>query len=418
MWDSGRYVASRSIGFPLFELAATPLVSIGEWYLSNLLAMLGGLTVLWCLVSLGRAGRLRHPAAVVVVLGFIPVIVVNSSVTLDYIPGLAVMLWSYKLLLDGRWWLAFSLIGLAAGMRPTSILVAIPTAIYVFRATRSLRVSLQGCGLAGLVALAAYSPMLIFHGVRTSGVEFDARTHLLILGYRSLELFGAIQGPIMAVTLGIVLWRRRVEAWSDLRVGFHFTNIFVWMALFVRFPHEPEYLLPSVPSMVLMLDRFAGIRTFCGIAVILLSYHVVRLELLGGESGRRTLRPRVAAGFTFWDLDDRRFKLATRRAATTYRADRPTILMYGDEWIPSANPAWTYDDRWQMYRQVNGRLYVTPPILDETRLRALRSAGFRLVAWRGHTGAFIGHEEAVENVEMVDRLDDFLGQRLTGRPLQ
>ncbi|MCZ7552245.1 MAG: hypothetical protein M5U05_06610 [Anaerolineales bacterium] len=45
-----QYVRSRSTGFPLFEVTVTPLVNIGQWYLSNLLPLLFGIMIFMALI--------------------------------------------------------------------------------------------------------------------------------------------------------------------------------------------------------------------------------------------------------------------------------------------------------------------------------------------------------------------------------
>ena len=61
IWESHTYTKSRSMGFPLFELAITPLVHLGGWAASNLASVVAGLTFVGAVWALVRLQHLRHP---------------------------------------------------------------------------------------------------------------------------------------------------------------------------------------------------------------------------------------------------------------------------------------------------------------------------------------------------------------------
>jgi hypothetical protein len=155
------------------------------------------------------------------------------------------------------------------------------------------------------------------------------------------------------------------------------------------------------------------------VVAFLLSYHVVSLDLLGGESGRRTLKVSLDRGYTVADVQDRIFKLSVRQAATQFSARQPTLMMFGEPWIPGGNPAWVKDESLPAYRQKDGQVYVSSAIIDEGRLRDLKQKGFRLVVWRGEKWEF---ERATDfpwrdYVEVIDDLSAFFGVPIRGRGL-
>jgi hypothetical protein len=95
MWETGRYVSSRTTGFPLYEILVTPAVYVGGWYLSNALSLIFGLGLIAALLRLASAGEFKHPLLVVVSVAFLPIVVKNASSTMDYIPALAILTWAY-----------------------------------------------------------------------------------------------------------------------------------------------------------------------------------------------------------------------------------------------------------------------------------------------------------------------------------
>ena len=93
--------------------------------------------------------------------------------------------------------------------------------------------------------------------------------------------------------------------------------------------------------------------------------------------------------------------------------------MFGDSWIPVANDAWVRDDEYNMYRQRDGLLFLSPRILDEERLHQLRDSEFRLLVWRGDKWEYLRDKTApwLDNVEVISDLSTFFGGPVRGRAL-
>lgn len=424
IWQSGAYVRSRSTGFPVYELLVTPLVHVGSWYLANLLSLAAGALFLLALFRLWNRGHLRHPLLVVLCTGFLPVFVKNGSSTMDYVCGAAALAWSYALLVEGRLGWAAGLVGLAAGCRPSNGILVLPSALFARMRGRSLAavaLLVLGAVLAGAVA---FSPALLRYGLRNT---LDAQrlveslpwvTRLLVVAYNGSQLYGVLG------TLGILLFagyaavRRGKGALDDGPVlAYHLLNLALFAVIYVRVPYEAEYLFPIVFSVALLMDRLLDRRAFAVLAVVLLSYHVVQVDVRGGTSGARQLRPRLAAGFTVRDVQDRVFKLSLRRAAENCRLDRPTVLMYGFNWIPDPSGRWEFDPALELWRQKDGNLCVSRAILDLDHLRDLNARGFRVVIWRSSVSDYLSGrgEERRPYVEVIDRLEDLVGSPLEGR---
>lgn len=415
----GRYLRSRTTGFPLFEIAVTPLVQLGNWQLSNLLALASGLVLLATLVSLGRAGHYRHPVLVLGTFMFLPVVVKNASVTMDYIPALALLMLAYRALVTGRWTLASVFIGVAAGVRPSSICFAVPAAVYACRRSGDIGVAFRLAGVAAGTGLVAFSPSLA-HGA--FGI---VPTMPWMKGiYNGVRLVGLAQ----AVVLAWVAWHARdsifdvARRWrADALVLFHLLVIVLWLALFVPLPDEPEYLLPAVPSVLWLLDRALSRRRLVTVAAVLLSYHVVSVEVSGTRGGTKAMQVAIRQGFTLADIEDRRFKLALREAATHWNGETPTLLMEQALAITARNPSWVLDPVVNEYRQRDGNLYVSLRYYRDDLVRHLSSRGVRIVALREREWEFHqpGRDTAWPLIDFVSReeLDRLLGRRIVGRPL-
>jgi hypothetical protein len=409
------------LGFPLFELLVTPLVALGRWYLSNAVAVLSGLVVIAAILHLARGGRLRHPAPTVVCAAFLPIVLTSASSTMDYLPALALLVWSYIAAIDRRWTLAAVLIGVACGFRPTSVLFVVPVATYAYLDARRPTVALRVILIALACAALAYSPVLLEYGVRTArtAIALDPSTRALITGYNGLKVFGIVQTLALCAALVPAIREQLRRGTGRSFLVFHLLNIAAWALLFALRGDEPEYLMPAVPSIILLLDGGLSARAFWVVVAVLLSYSVIQFDVLGGESGARTIEPSVRPGLLIQDAQDRIFKLSTREAADAYAPTQRTVLMLGSTWIPTTNEAWVFDAEFGMDRQRDGMLYVSPRITDEARLRELRTAGFRLVVWRGSKWEYLraGMPSWQDHVEVVDDLAGFFGAPVRGRAM-
>jgi hypothetical protein len=419
IWTHGKYVASRGTGYPLFELMCAPLVSLGGWYASNLVVSLFGLATIIGLFKLADSGVMRYPLVSIASIAFLPVILSNSSQTIEFIPALLLIILSYLCLIRNHWFSAAVFTGLSVGFRPNNILFLVPILAYQTAKHDSLARRVATALICFLTALIAFSPVLLTYGFKSPRQEIaPSGIKLALVGfYTFLKLFGIAQFVILCVAAAWIFTRNRKDISTQIRTPdsvLHLSNLVVVFGAFCFFPFKPEYLLNAVPSIVLLLDRIATKRALQFLCAVLLSYNLIQVEVKGGESGERQAEPRLAVGYLVDDVTQRLFMLSTRYAATRWHPATPTVLMLGEGWIPVLNPAWQYDAKTGMYKQKHGNLYLSPRICDEKRLRWLRSHGFRLLVWRDEKWEYsvAGPPNWQEYVEVVDDLDRLFGFRI------
>ena len=418
---TGEYFKSRTTGFPLFELSVTPLVNIGQWYLSNLLPLLFGALIFMALIRLGEKGEFRHPQLSFFSLMFLPVIVKNATSTMDYVPALALLIWAYVLLIERKYTLAGLLIGIACGFRPTSGLFVIPAIIITYLETKKPIQAFFLLLISFICGVIAYFPALLKYGMPNpyaygSIKQLDHQIRILITGYKALKLFGIVQSLAVGVCFATIIRQTKCNKQFTSFFIFHISNILVWILFFLFFPDEPEYLLPMIPSVIFLSDRYLSQRIFFFISILLLSYHIVQVDALGGKPGKRYIEVALKSGFTVRDIQDRIFKLSIREAANKYVSPIKTLLMYGNPEIPAANDLWVV--RNGMNCQRDGNLCVAGQILDEQKLEALHSEGFRLVVWRGEMWQYSRLGTSLPNyVEVIDNLSSFFGTPISGKAI-
>src|SRR5262245_1199952 len=251
IWSTGVYARSRSTGFPLYELAVTPLIAAGGWLASTAFAVAAGLVLFLLFFRLAARGALRHPALTIAAFMFLPVVVKNSKSTMDYMTGLALLVGAYVAWQSDRpFWCAI-LIGIATGVRPSNILFVVPASAGVLVKPSRWRTPLLMIILSVLVGTIAFSPSLV---LGSFGIGLTAPA--LVAAKNAIELFGFAQTPLLVALMLSVLWTaRRAVAHRDDRqfVTFHAVNMAVWIGAFLLLPIQPEYLLPIVISVIMVL---------------------------------------------------------------------------------------------------------------------------------------------------------------------
>jgi hypothetical protein len=303
-------------------------------------------------------------------------------------------------------------------------LFVVPVVVYALVEGWERRRILGLAAVAVVTGAMAYAPALLDGGLLVNpyvSIRIGLAYRILSGGYRFLALFGLAQSAILIPLVGVLLWRQRSALASQCGFfAFHLGNIVLWLALFAVMPDEPEYMMPLVPSVIMLLDRLASRRVFLIMAVTLLSFHFVQFDVLGGQSGMRRIRPSLRPGATIEDIRDRVFKLSLRTAATEHRVSAPTVLMLGASWIPVGNDAWVDYQRgkFRAFKQRNGELYVSDQIRDESVLRDLRSEGFSLLVWNDNKAELVlGSTSWRDYVDVINELDAFFHRPIRGKAL-
>jgi len=413
IWESGMYIRSRTSGFPLYELALAPLVHIGGSVMTNALSFVCGLVAIWAWLRLAAAGVLRRPALTTCMFAFLPIFIKNATSTMDYVPALALLLAAYVAWEQQRWTWCALLIGVACGVRPTSALFIVPAAMAAFVRTKRLPTAAMMVVVAAVVGTAVFWPSLRLGGFGT------VRTVTPLQGARTaLQLFGVLQTPLLAAC-GLFFLDGRLKRTSAFDV-FHVTNIVVYSLAFVAHPGGTEYLLPIVPSVMLLIDRHvsrAGAVVACAIA---LSYHVVSIDVEGTRGGMRSAAVKWTNGFTVRDIDDRRFKLWLKEAVSNWPGTEPVILLEQQMQPFAADGRWTYDPALDVFRSDASLLAVASLNDDPAALGRMRERGFRIIARREREWLYLRPQGAAAHrfVEFVDDLGAVLKTPMRGSPLE
>lgn len=424
IWETGKYSISRSTGFPLHELSTAVLSHYGGWVASNFFSYLCGLSLALFITLLIKEGHFKNPIWVLAGVLFLPQTIINSSSTIDYMPSLALFMAAYYFFYKKKYYLAALMIGISCGFRPSNGAFIVPIMIAQFIEDKNYKLAAQLFFIALVTGIICYSPVLINYGIRspTREVEVPFFQYYLIGGYQALILFGIGQSLVLGGLYFYYFSQLKSAFRESLYLRFHILNIVLWLSFFVFITcSEAEYLFPIIFSVIFLADGSFEKKHFKILVIVLLSYNVISLEMLGGESGKRSIAARLEWGFTIRDMEDRLYKKWYREATTAFHCKKKTLLMYGFIYVKADNDAWEYSDiAHGIIKQKNGNLYLSERILDEAVLKKLQDQGFEIYVWNNRKWEYITLKLDfwTKYVKVVYDLESFLGSKKYGRLMQ
>jgi hypothetical protein len=392
--ETGVYEPSRLPGNPLFEWALALLVPWGGHRASNVFVLLSHAVLVSAFWR--QYGERPNRALWTGTVALTPVLFLNATTTMDYVPGLALALLGYTAACRGRPRASALWLGLSIGVRLSNVLLAIPFALVL--AARAPRRALAEFALScAVVGGAPYLPILWRYGLVMLSLPptpGSAGQIALRMGYNAVGLFG----PIASLGLAVMLSRRaRAIAASlsgaargrDPEVLAELAAIALTVGLFVLHPDETEYLLPALPFAYRLLSRWLTRPLAVAACALVLSDGLVTIELKGGESGHRGFAFTPRWGTVVQGFDDRRELEALRRGVAAFDRAEPAVIMTGMpqavtfenrglEPVPAEQVVALLGRPHANIRRVRGREVYVVEQLSLDQVERLRAAGFHL----------------------------------------
>ncbi len=261
------YVPSRKPGFFVHETASFFLNSVGGSVLTNLGTLLMSLIALACFMKILRKLHIPNVKLLAAVMMIDPFYWVNSASTMDYLWALGFLLLGFYLLLSKRHLGAGIALGLALGSRFSSVIPVIGILIFSFFTRRELwRGWLLTCLLTLLVGAVCYLPAVGFtewHPLRLFAASVgDASLWSPVLRagrflYKNL-MFWSIPALLWMIVIIATLIRKpdRQQKISSTGITYMSLGIIAGLELlFLAFPIEMEYLIASLPFVLMILGN-------------------------------------------------------------------------------------------------------------------------------------------------------------------
>jgi hypothetical protein len=344
---TGTYVPSRLPGNPLFEYALALLSFAGGHAVANLFVLLTFALAVAAFHGLAREHP--HGGRLTVLFAFTPLLLQNAATTMDYIPALAAMLWSWRALRAGREATAGILLGLCIGCRLPWAIFAVPGTMEILARRRGAARAILFAAVGASTGLLFYVPIFPAYADRFHELGSRVRVGaaglgrlLLLAGYNAVGLLGAAATLVLAVLFAAKLPRiaRSPSGPPDAPDGaaVELAGMAVFAALFALHPDESAYLLPALPFLYLFAARHLSRSGLAILAGAVLSHGLVTLQLKAGASGNRRLGVRPSRGILIEDYAARRARNAMRSGIADLVPAGPAVVM------TAMGPALTLDN--------------------------------------------------------------------------
>ena len=226
-----------------------------------------------------RKLRVRNYLIAGFTLAFTPIVWIHSTDLMDYVWALCFITASLYCVVSKRWMVAAGLLALAIGCRLTSAAMIVPLSFFVFRRENKAGPPLLFSATSVLLGVATYIPAIGVHrGYLFTVWDYGYPKLHTILFMFSVQVWGFVG----ALSIGGVLAYHLVCAIrSPLeRPSYHFVApsvcaILIYTIVFLKLPHEPGYLIPIVPFVILLLSDLLSEKMFAVTCVCIIGSSAV-----------------------------------------------------------------------------------------------------------------------------------------------
>jgi len=289
MSDTGHYAASRTTGFPLYEIINVPLIRYGGWLASNTATLIVSIICVFIFGQIVLKMKSRYPEILTVIFALFPHFLANASITLDYLWALSLGLGGFLALLHRKEKWAGVLVGLSTGFRPTGIVFVVPFSLWLYVKEKSLQRIFHFALFAGLCGLAAYAPALSTYGASrlspssyapTLGARLDLMVILFL--YKGSQFLGTPATIFLLVLFFHLLVKRKLFLRRDVSLLF-WSAALAFLFPFFFYCDEPAYLLPVFPFLLIFLDQAVSRKALVLFLVLCLSYNFFNIDRYSKE---------------------------------------------------------------------------------------------------------------------------------------
>ncbi len=341
VWTTGSYEMSRPPGYPLHELISAPLVALGGSLLSNTATIVATLILI---VAFARwaASATQNPPLATTALAFLPLLWMNSAMTMDYVWSLLFIVLSLSALDRGRTMTSAVFMGIAAGFRLSNIVVAIAFCIMIWMEHRSPKRIAQFLLGSIVTTIVAFIPVVATYGFaewlhlsqsQLGRVRPPFPEQVLLFGYRIVYSVGLI--AFTAVVWVFLANRKKIRQLihnRDVRFVVYATAVFVLVAQFFFLPLDRSYLLPALLFILLIVERVAAKGQFVVFVLTVVSFAFINIDLIGHtgvERGRWGLT--IKPGVLFEEITKRNKQLRNRESVAFVPLKGKSIVMTGTD---------------------------------------------------------------------------------------
>ena len=314
------YVPSRPPGCFPYEALTGILYAFGGTVATNLATVAMSIALLASFLRICEHFEVPHRLLLAATIAIHPIYCASSSSTIDFIWALGCFFIGFSMLLKPRYVAAAAMLGLAVGIRLSSVLLVAPLLVWELAKKRhDLRMWLAAI-LATAIGVACYVPAFLHAGNSMSFLtyyvgDWSVAEYVGRFIYKNIYFWG-LPAAIFLVAISPAILRglsRADRKFSGL-ILFSAIVMVAFEALFLKLPIQRAYLLPMLPFvLILFAIAFRDRRMLVAIAILIFSYDFVSLNLarpdVRDHAARATIGLFVERGYLFDDAA-RRLELA------------------------------------------------------------------------------------------------------------
>ena len=280
------YVPSRPPGCFPYEALSGILYAFGGTRATNLATVAMSIALLASFLRICEHFEVPHPLLLTAMIAIHPIYCASSTSTIDFIWALGCFFLGFSLLLKPRYHAAAAMLGLAVGIRLSSVLLVAPLLIWELgKKPRDFRIWLTAIS-ATAIGTACYIPAFLHADNSMSFLtyyvgDWSSAEYVGRFIYKNIYFWG-LPAAILLLAISPMLLRRlsRTDRKYSGLIIFSVTITIAFEALFLKLPIQRAYLLPILPfALILFAIAFRDRRMLIGMAILIFSFDFVNLNL-------------------------------------------------------------------------------------------------------------------------------------------
>ena len=286
LWQH-HYFMSRPPGYFPYEVLCGVLYALGGAVASNLATVAMSLALLDSFLLICERFQVPHRYLLAATMAIHPIYWVSSTSTIDFIWALGCFFLGFRMLLNQRYLGAAPMLGLAVGIRLSSVLLAGPLLIWeLIEQPRDAKIWATGA-LATAIGAALYFPEFV-----ASRNSFDFLTYYIgawsLIGqlgrfiYKNAYFWG-LPATIFLLAVSPMLMRELFRCDREFQriIVLSASIVILFEALFLKIPVQRAYLLPMLPFALILIGIATGDRKpmLLALMILVFSYNFVNLNL-------------------------------------------------------------------------------------------------------------------------------------------
>jgi len=329
------YTVSRYPGYPFYEFINALFIN-GGWIATNAATMAVSFISIIIFAKILNLFQVKNKSILVLTFTFMPVLWINSTITMDYMWALMFILLGSYLAFKDRYLLSGIAVGFAIGSRFTSMFMILPIVLWALSKKADRGKILTFISTAAGTAVLLFLPVFYKYKLEfLRGSGFLSTTPLrqpatlaiesfaLAINSMVMELFG-IAALLLLVFSVITSLKKRSSLSITGRthlLNFCWMTAVIYILLYLVFPYKVAYLIPLVPWGLIALNEKLRSSYTVAICILLLLNGVLSVEVLSGDTGPAV---RLDSGIVLKNYEDR--KLRSIGLSEEYMESLPDLL--------------------------------------------------------------------------------------------